>query len=81
LQNALRTSAAGTAVSGIDGVDVDDNSRNFTNNVLPGRIGVQRRPAPEYRKHVVVCRADDIAIGILSSKIRDDLVEANFARA
>jgi hypothetical protein len=68
-------------VSGNDGVDVDDDSRNFTNNVFPGRIGVQRRPALEYSKHVVACRADDIAIGILSSKIRDDLVEANFARA
>ena len=45
-----------------------------------GHIVVLRNPAPEYKKHIAVCRADDSVICVVSSEILDDLVEANFVK-
>ena len=45
-----------------------------------GHMVVLRSPAPEYEKHIAACRADDIAIGILSGEILDDLFEADFVK-
>ena len=42
---------------------------------------VLQRPTTECSKHIAACRTDGVAIGILSSKISDDLVESNFVRA
>lgn len=42
-----------------------------------GRIAVLRRPTFKYKEHIAVCRADGLAIGILTREILDDLIEAN----
>ena len=43
-------------------------------------IVVLRNPTPAYEKHIVVCRADGVAIDILSCEIFDDLIEANLVQ-
>jgi hypothetical protein len=45
-----------------------------------GRIAALRSPTPEYKEHIAVCRADGVAIGILTREILDDLVEANLVK-
>jgi hypothetical protein len=45
-----------------------------------GRIAVLRRPTPKYKDHIAVCRADGVAIGILTREVLDDLVESNLVK-
>jgi hypothetical protein len=45
-----------------------------------GRIAVLQSPTPEYKEHIAVCRADGVAIGILTRDILDDLIEANLVK-
>jgi hypothetical protein len=45
-----------------------------------GRIAVLRSPTPKYKEYIAVCRADGVAIGILTREILDDLVEANLVK-
>jgi hypothetical protein len=45
-----------------------------------GCIAVLRRPTPQYKDHIAVCRADGVAIGILTREILDDLIKANLVK-
>ena len=47
---------------------------------VDGCIVVLRNPTPAYKKHIVVCRADGVAVDILSCEIFDDLIEANLVQ-
>ncbi len=47
---------------------------------MDGCIVVLRNPTPAYKKHIVVCGADGVAIDILSCEIFDDLIEANLVQ-
>jgi len=44
---------------------------------MDGCIAVLRSPTPAYKKHIVVCRADGVAIDILSCETFVDLIESN----
>ncbi len=43
-------------------------------------IVVLRNPTPAYKKHIVVCRADGVAIGSLPCETFDDLIESNLVQ-
>jgi hypothetical protein len=45
-----------------------------------GHIAVLQSPTPEYKEHIAVCRADGVAISILTREILDNLVEANLVK-
>jgi hypothetical protein len=45
-----------------------------------GRIAVLQSPTPAYKDHIAVCRADGVAISILTREILDDLVESNLVK-
>ena len=47
---------------------------------VDGCIVVLRNPTPAYKKHIVVCRADGVAIDTLSCEIFDDLIKANLVQ-
>jgi hypothetical protein len=47
---------------------------------VDGWIVALRSPTPAYKKHIAVCRADGVAVDILSSEILDELVEANLVQ-
>jgi hypothetical protein len=45
-----------------------------------GRIAVLQSPTPAYKDYIAVCRADGVAIGILTREVLDDLIESNLVK-